>query len=227
MEAHAPHTRMKISKANSRIMITIAIATAVTVFCLVSVKSLTSQAMYQRKVLHERRVTLDRLQANKSSAATLMTQYKAVFANDDPINIIGGKNDSKATAIPPDGDNARIILDSLPTTYDFPALISSLSSILAGAGVTNQSINGTDESPTANNVPSSNPQPVKIQLSVGGTASYANVQRLIHDFERSTRPFDVTNIQLAGSASSMTFNMQVTTYYQPAKNFSVENKEVR
>jgi hypothetical protein len=220
-------TRLKISQAQSNATVLIAVAVAICVFSLVSAKALLSQATYQRKVLHERRLTLTTLANDKTAAATLISQYQQVFENSDPINIIGGKNDTSTSAVPPDGDNARIILDSLPTSYDFPALISSVSSILANASISNPSINGTDQSATTSSEASVNPLPAPIQLSVGGTGTYTSVQKVIKDFERSTRPFDITNIQLSGGASSMTFSLQLTTYYQPAKTFNVTTQEVR
>lgn len=218
---------LRITKANSAIMVVIAIATAVSVFCLVSSKALISQAAYQRRVLHERRVTLGVLDKDQSSVTTLMDQYTKVFEGSSSLNYIGGKNDSSASAVPPNGTNSRIVLDSLPTSYDFPALISSVSSILSSAGITNPSISGTDQTATASNTPMPSPQPVPIVLSVGGTGSYGAVQQLVSAFERSTRPFDITNIQLSGSSSSMTINLQMTTYYQPAKAFTVGSKEVQ
>jgi hypothetical protein len=221
-----PPTRVRVSQMQSNIFVITAVATAICVFSLVSAKALLSQASYQRKVLHERRIALGILATDKTSAATLITQYQQVFENSDPTNVIGGKNDASASAVPPDGDNARIVLDSLPTSYDYPALISSVSAILSGNGISNASINGTDESASASSSSSVSPTPVAILLSIGGNGTYSNVQRVITDLERSTRPFDVTNIQLSGGAGSMTFNLQATTYYQPARSFNLSTKAV-
>lgn len=219
--------RSRIDKTTSRTMLTIGAAIAVSVFSLVSAKSLLSQFSYQHQVLHQRRLTLSTLASDKTAANTLISTYDSVFENSNPINIIGGKNDSSSSAMPPDGDNARIVLDSLPATYDYPALISSVSYILSSNGITNPSINGTDQAITANSAPTSQPAPVAIQLSVGGGGSYSQIQNLVHDLERSTRPFDITSVQMAGNSSSMTFNFQMTTYFQPARSFATSTKEVQ
>jgi len=221
-----PTTRIRVSQIQSNIFVITAVATAICVFSLVSAKALYNQASYQRKVLHERRVALSTLNTDKTSASTLITQYQQVFENSDPLNVIGGKNTTSSSAVPPDGDNARIVLDSLPTSYDFPALISSVTAILSNNGISSPAINGTDQSATGNVTSAVNPTPVAIQLSIGGNGGYSNVERVIEDLERSTRPFDITNIQLSGSAGSMTFNLKATTYYQPARSFNLSTKAV-
>ncbi len=226
MASIKPPTRVRISQVQSNIFVITAVATAICVFSLVSAKALLSQASYQRKVLHERRVALSILSTDKTAAGTLIAQYQQVFENSDPTNVIGGKNDSSTSAVPPDGDNARIVLDSLPTSFDFPALISSVSAILSDDAISSPAINGTDQGSSTAPTSSVNPAPIPIQLSIGGNGSYANIQRVINDLERSTRPFDITNLQLSGSAGSMTFNVQATTYYQPARSFNLTTKAV-
>src|SRR5439155_22125 len=131
------------------------------------------------------------------------SNYAQVFEGSDPANIIGGKNTTNTSAVPPDGDNGRIVLDGLPTSYDFPALITSVNNILSRDNITNPSIAGNDESLMLKSQPTGQPQPQTIKLSVSGTNSYAGVQRLIRDFERSIRPFDITNLQLTGNESQM------------------------
>jgi hypothetical protein len=217
----------QINKAQSTMFATITVATVVTIFCLVSAKALLSQAAYQRKVVNANHVAVKQLQTNVTAAKQLDTQYNSVFESGT-TNIIGGKNDSSSDAVPPNGDNARIVLDALPSRYDFPALVSSLSKLLNADGIGNQSVTGTDQSVTVgSNDAASSPQPVQIQLTVAGTASYGAVQSFIKDLERSIRPFDVTNLQLSGPQGQLTFNLTVNTYYQPAKSLSITTKEIR
>jgi hypothetical protein len=217
------HTQ--INKAQSTMFVTITVASVVTIFCLVSAKALLSQAAYQRNVVNANHVAVKQLQTNVTAAKQLDTQYNSVF-EAGTTNIIGGKNDSSSNAVPPNGDNARIVLDALPSRYDFPALVSSLSKILNADGISSQSVTGTDQSATVGSDAASSPQPVQIQLTVAGTASYSTVQSFIKDLERSIRPFDVTNLQLAGPQNQIIFSLTVNTYYQPAKSLSITTKEI-
>jgi hypothetical protein len=218
---------LQLSKEQSALISTIAIATVITVFCLMSSKALLSQAFYQTKVVNARNASAKQMKANLSNANTLVTQYNNVFLGNSAENIIGGKNDSSGSVTPPDGDNGKIVLDALPTIYDFPALLTSMSKILSNDSIGSQSIGGSDQSSTAVNTPSGNPQPVNIDLAVSGTGTYKDAARLIADLERSIRPFDVTHLSLGGNQSSLTIDLNLTTYYQPAKTLSITSKEIK
>ncbi|HSX18189.1 MAG TPA: hypothetical protein VLE51_02460 [Candidatus Saccharimonadales bacterium] len=217
---------IQIDKIQSKTVAVVAAATFVTIFCLLSSKALLSQAAFQRRVLHARRLTINQINKNINNADALVTQY-GVFEDASAENIIGGTNTTDANALPPNGDNARIILDALPSRYDYPALLSSVAGILNSHAMTNQSITGNDSSDTTISVSAANPQLVNIPLEVSGVSNYANAQAVIKDFERSIRPFDITKLELNGSDSNMTATLTMATYYQPAKSVTLENKEVR
>jgi len=218
---------IEIAKARTNVMAIIAAATVIVVFCLMSTKALLSEAAYQRKVINARHAGLQRLQSNVTAAQQLVNQYNQVFEGTNPTNIIGGLNTTDPNATPPSGDNARIVSDALPSKYDFPSLLSSVNYIMAKDSIQNASISGTDNTASAVNTPTLSPQPITIPLTVSGQASYAAVQTLIGDFERSIRPFDITNIQLNGGESSMTFSLQLNTYYQQPKSLDLSTKEIK
>ncbi|HET9721807.1 MAG TPA: hypothetical protein VFP32_02145 [Candidatus Saccharimonadales bacterium] len=219
--------RIQISKAQSTMMAATVVATIITVFCLVSVKSLVAQARFQSHVISARRTASQQLQDNVTTAKTLDDQYNQVFEGGSTTNLIGGRNDTSPNAIPPDGDNGRLVLDALPTSYDFPALLTSLSKLLAQDGLGSPSIGGSDQSSTVNDQPVSNPQPANIDIAISGTGSASNIQSLIKDLERSIRPFNITKVSLNGSETNMTVNITATTYYQPGKTLNLNTKEVR
>ncbi|MGA3150689.1 MAG: hypothetical protein ABSD10_03725 [Candidatus Saccharimonadales bacterium] len=216
----------QINKAQSAMLATVTIASVVIIFCLMSAKALLSQAAYQRNVINANHVAVKQLQTNVSAAKQLVNQYNSVFEGSSTTNVIGGKNDTSANAVPPNGDNGRIVLDALPSNYDFPALLSSVSKILSNDGVANSSVGGTDQSATIDNNPTANPQPIQIQLTVAGTSSYSGVQSFIKDLERSIRPFDVTALQLSGPQGQLTFTLTVNSYFQPAKSLSLTTKVI-
>lgn len=216
--------KSQISQDNSRVMAVVAVACVITIFSLISVKSLLGQASHQKKIINARNDAAKQLKADIDVANRLSNTFD-VFNSANP-NMIGGIADNKSTG-PLDGDNSRITLDALPSQYDFPALISSLEKILSNDKISNPSISGTDTSATSSNSSSPAPQPVTIPVTVSGTTNYAGVQNLIKDFERSIRPFDITNLQLGGNEASMQFSLSLNTYYQPAKSLDLGSKEVK
>lgn len=216
---------LQIDQANSKIYIAVTVAVLVTIFSLVSTKALLDQAGYQRRVINARQATVKQLRTNLVDANSLSEQYNQF--NSGTTNVIGGKNSSDPNATPPDGDNARIVLNALPSTYDFPALISSMSKILSDNRVSTPSIGGSDQSKTIDGSASSTPTSVPVPLSISGVTNYEGVQNLLRDLERSTRPFDVSTLQLRGSNASMAFSFELNTYFQPAKKLTLSDKEVK
>jgi hypothetical protein len=212
---------LQIDKAGSAIIISVSVATVVIIFSLMSVKTLLSQASYQRKIVNSKHAAISQLRSNINAVNTLVAQFK-VFDNADP-NMIGGSGNNGGTG-PTDGDNARIALDALPSQYDFPALVSSIEKVLSADGLTSPSINGTDQSSQNSNSAAISPQPVPIALTVGGSGSYDTMQNLVKDFERSIRPFDPVTLQLSGGASSMQLTLNMNTYYQQAKSLDYSTK---
>lgn len=217
--------RLQIDKAQSTILLTVCICSAITIFSLISTKALLSQASYHHRELAAKKAALKQINNNISAANNLGVQYQ-VFNSSNP-NVLGGKNSADPNSQPPNGTNSRIILDALPSKYDFPALVSSVSGILTNDGIANPSISGTDQSSTINGSATTKPQTSNIPLSVTGSATYTGLQNLIKDFERSIRPIDVTTLSMNGSASNMNFSLNMTTYYQPSKTLVVGSKEVK
>jgi hypothetical protein len=216
----------QISKDQTTILGIVVGATIVTVFCLTSARVLLGKAFYQQRVINARNASAKQLDADVRDASTLNDQYK-VFLGSGGENIIGGKSDVGDSAVPPDGDNGKIVTDALPTTYDFPALLTSLAKMLGADGVGAQSIGGTDLATTTNSDPSYKPLPAPINLTISGGSTYAGSKKLVTDLERSIRPFDITHLTLTGSDSNLIISMNVTTYYQPAKTLNIPSKEIK
>lgn len=220
--------KIQIDRSKSAIVMVLAGAIVLSVFSLVSASRLWTRASFQRHVVSAQRQAAELLRADLTAANQLITSYTTVFNDSQKAtNIIGGKNTQNKKAVPPDGNNANIVLDALPTSYDFPALISSLSQILKDSQINNPNITGTDLSDSTSNAPQADPQPVAIQLSISGNGSIDNVKRLLRTLERSIRPFDVINLQLRGSNNDMSVTIQLQTYFQPAKTLTISSKEVK
>jgi hypothetical protein len=216
--------RLAIDKSNAQMVIVVAVASFITVFCLVATRAVFTQNRYQAKVISAKEKAHKQLQSNLKAYSNLSTSYK-IFDSKNP-NIIGGSLDGTGSN---DGNNSTIVLDALPSSYDFPALTSSLEKILSDQGLQVSSITGTDDQVNQQaNASSPTPQPVPIPFSftVSG-ASYDSIQALTDALQRSIRPIQVDTINLSGSANDMTATFTAHTYYQPAKSLQVTTKVVK
>ncbi len=216
----------QMDDSQKRLIILVSLSTVVTIFCLVSAKALLDYASYHRHELSAKRAVVKQLEANIATANTLESQYQS-FNSVNP-NFIGGKNTTDPNASPPDGDNARLVLDALPSRYDFPALISSVSKILTNDGIANPGIASSDLSATTSAAPVVSPSPVEIPLNINGLTSYSGAQNLIRDLERSIRPFNITTLDFGGTNSTISISAGLSTYFQPAKILGTgSTKEVK
>lgn len=224
-KANITTKRALIDKANSMVVIVAGVAAFVTVFSLVASKNLVSQAGYQNRVLTAKHQAVKQLQADLSATDRLTQEYNQ-FVNAGKTNAIGG--DPNGTGAQ-DGNNAKIVLDALPSAYDFPALATSLEKLVTSVdGLTINSISGTDDEVTQSaNTASSSPQPVPMPFQVSVTGNYQAIQSLIGEFEHSIRPFQVQTISLSGDQDKLTLSLSAQTFYQPAKSLSNKTKVVK
>lgn len=215
--------RALIAKSNTTIVIITSGAAFVVVFCAVASFSLFGQFTYQSRVIDASNTALTQLKADIEASKKLETSYNAF--NNTSTNLIGGN--PKGTG-PQDGSNTKIILDALPSKYDYPALATSLENILTTQTVQIQSITGTDDAANqAANQSSSTPAPQPMPFQVVVVGNYDSVQKVVNAFERSIRPFQVQSLELAGDQSQLTLTITAQTYYQPAKNLNINKKVVQ
>ncbi|HEU4914126.1 MAG TPA: type 4a pilus biogenesis protein PilO [Candidatus Saccharimonadales bacterium] len=215
--------RALITKANSTIVVATSVAAFVVVFCGIASKTLISQASYQNRVIDAKKKALSTLESDLSARDSLVSSYKTFVGT--PQNVLGGNPEGIGDK---DGDNAKIILDALPSKYDFPALTTSLEKIVKAQGLTLTGITGTDEELTqAANQTSADPQPIAMPFQLQVAGSYEAIKALVGDLERSIRPFQVKKIELAGSEGSMTAAIDAQTYYQPEKGLNIKTEVVR
>lgn len=216
--------RLAISKANAQMVAAVGIASFITVFCLVAARSVLSQNGYQARLTSKKEAAHKQLVANLQASTNLIAAYKAFVST--PTNVIGGNPTGTGDN---DGDNAKIILDALPSTYDFPALTASLEKILDDQSLKISSITGTDDQVNQqNNTSSPNPQPVNMPFTFSVTnANYSAVQQLITRLQQSIRPIQIDTLELNGGPSNMTLTVNAHTYYQPGKNLTITKQVVK
>lgn len=214
---------LQIDKANSVVIVAVAGAVVLAIFAGFTSNALLSMRSYQREVIVEKESARDQLEANLEAALALQSSYNAFVST--PENVIGGIPDNDG---PNDGDNGRIVLDSLPSSYDFPALMTSIESLLVGNNVEISQIGGTDEELSQSdeeNLPTS--EPVQMPFAINVSASYDGIQTLVNTFERSIRPFNFNTVTLAGDDDDLRFELGAHTYFQPEKRFEVTTRTVQ
>jgi hypothetical protein len=221
-KAHISTKRILIDKSQTTMVVATGIAAFILVFSLVASKSLVGQMTYQNRVISAKKAAVSQLKDNISATTTLVNSYKA-FVNTSQ-NVLGG---NPAGTGAQDGDNAKVVLDALPSKYDFPALATSLEKLITSQNLQIQSITGTDDEVAQSaNSGSATPQAVTMPFQLAVTGSYKGIQNLIKEFNSSIRPFQIQTIQLAGSQDNMTLTLTAQTFYQPEKDFNVTKKVI-
>jgi hypothetical protein len=231
--------RLKIDKANATIATTMAISAFVVVFSLVSIKALISQYGYQRRVTSAQQTAISQLQSDQNASADLISSYKTFVGKT--TNIIGGSSTGTG---PQDGNNATIVLDALPSTYDFPGLVNDLQNLLNNDHVTVTAITGTDNSTTSAGTSSTTPTAaattpttsasapaastaVAIPFTVSVQGSYPALQTVITSLQNSIRPIKVQTITFSGNDTSLTMNIAATTFYQPSAGLNIGTEAIK
>jgi hypothetical protein len=216
-----------ISKDNTRMVIAVSGAVFVVIFCLFASRALLSQSFYQNKVISEKKDTLKIVEANKDAVSDLEKSYIS-FATE-PVNVIGGNPTGTGSK---DGDNAKIVLDSLPDVLDYPALSSSIEKILLDGGYTIQSIGSDDQvvaisttgeeaSESSVSVPTEIAYPFKVATTPESALS------LMQTLESSIRPFSVTDLKIEGASNNLEISIGMKTYYQSSSGLQVGTKVVK
>ncbi|HUD81416.1 MAG TPA: hypothetical protein VMR08_02180 [Patescibacteria group bacterium] len=224
--ADKPHTSVKqtkIDKAYTVMLITIGIASFLIVFSLISSKVLLSQFGYQGRVITAKQAAVNQLKSDITSSNQLITSYKN-FVNT-PVNILGSPVTGSGQN---NGNNAKIILDALPSQYDFPGLITSLDHLLSNQGYALTGLSGTDdELSQQTNSSSTNPVSVQMPFTISASGTYGYIQQLISTLQLSIRPIVIQSVTLGGSESNLTAEISAYTFYQPAKTFTIGSEIVR
>lgn len=244
--------KIAIDKAYATVVVAVAIAAFIVVFSIVASKALLDQRAYQSKVIGIKKTALQTLENNLIAADQLAISYSEFTGAT--TNVLGGNPQGDADK---DGDNARIVLDALPSKYDFPALTSSIDKLLSGNGFPPSSITGTDNETlysnggdpaaveavsTAPAEASDNPfsggsQPaeqggvsvgaIEMPFSVEVEANGKKGKTLLNLFERSIRPINILTLEIKGNENKLEFNINAVTYFQPEREVNVRTEIVQ
>lgn len=203
---------IQIDKANTIILVAATATVAILVFSIMATKMLFSQLGYQNKVIGLRSDANKQLVANINAVKSLETTYSTFEGSSE--SILGTKD-----------KNSKIILDALPSKYDYPALVTSLDWLIKQSGCSVVGISGDDNEVKAEQ-DSIDPQPVEMPFQIVASGNYAAVQKLIKDMQKSIRPIKIISVSLNGKDSGMQASIKAVTYYQPAKKLGIIEKTV-
>lgn len=219
----ASNKRIQIDKNNASMVLVVAAAAFVTIFSLVASKALLGQRSYQARVITAKKQALQQLKANNQAVTELLASYKTFVSSTE--NKIGGSATGTGER---DGDNARIVLDALPSKYDFPALATSLEKIiLSKKTIKVNGITGVDDEINQSTQTDQEPKPVDMQFQVSITANFDTIQSISEAFERSIRPIKVGKMTFSGNDSNLTAVIEGRTYYQPEKTVKITTKVIK
>lgn len=215
--------RVQIDKANAMMVVVTAVSSFIIVFSLVASRALLSQRAYQSRVINKKEQARDQLKTNLDNIKKLETAYTSFVGTSQ--NIIGGSSTGQGGK---DGDNGRIVLDALPSKYDFPAVTSSLEKILTQNGLSIVNMTGSDdEVAQQSNASINNPQPIPIPFEVTVGGSYGSIQNAITVFEASIRPISINGIKFSGTDAKLNADIKAQTYYQPETSLNITTQVIK
>ena len=224
---HKSEKHAIVDKANATILIAVSAAVFVVVFSGFAVKALISQGGYHQRVITEKREALDTLKANREAVDELAKVYTAF--EGESTNVLGGNPDGEG---PLDGDNAKIVLDALPSEYDYPGLSSSIEKLLLDGGYQITAIGGSEDPAQQSETPGeatvvTNPTPQEIPYPFTIVSTTENNLRLLQLLESSIRPFYVDTLTLQGQGGNLSANIGLKTFYLPATGLDISSKVVK
>lgn len=216
--------RIAISKANAQMFGFVAAAVFIGIFCLFASKAVWDSNLYRAKVISAKQKAQKQLEKNVESYASLKESYND-FDKKNP-NALNGNRDGGGDN---DGTNSKLVLDALPSQYDFPALASSIEKIMADRSLKVSSISGTDDQINQqSNLSSESPKEVEIPFSFSiSNANYGSVQQMVNALQLSIRPIVIDTMNISGGNDNMTVTITAHTYYQPAKNLDIKKQVVK
>lgn len=218
--------RLAIDKANANVVLAVGIAAFIVVFSLVASKALLDQRAYQAKVISKKKIALKQLKENKQEVSKLETAYKA-FDESSP-NALEGNPDGSGDR---DGKNSRLVLDALPSKYNFPGLTTNVEKLLKDNGFVIDAISGSDdEISQAANQTSVTPKPVDMPFSVTVKTAPNTAKSFLQLFDRSIRPMKFQKLEFKVDESNknlIKITVSAKTYFQPQKNFDVKSEVVK
>lgn len=211
--------RQQIITANKVVFAWIIAASLVIGICGVFAQFLLRQLMFNNKIYGTLATTSSTLQKNIDAYDGLKDSVAKLVADANLNSLRKGKG---STAL-------QVIIDALPTEENRSALATSMQTeVLGPSGVTINSFAVTDsDSNLTSGASVTGTDALSFDFTFSITGNYAQIQQAIKNMERSIRPITVKSINVQGVSEKLDASIIATTYYQPAKDIQLKNKEVK
>lgn len=221
MAKRVSEKRTQVDRTNTRMVVTVGVAAFIVVFSLVASHALWTQMMHQSRVIKAKETARNQLEDNLATVDELQVAYAAFTQTSD--NVLGGNPAGQGDR---DGDNAKIILDALPSKYDFPGLTTSLEKVIKANGSSINGISGTDDEVAQAGDQNAN-GPVEMPFELSATGNYQSTEALLLLLQRSIRPIEARTLSFAGTNNNLTMTLDAVTYYQPERTLKIQTKVVK
>lgn len=206
---------MQIKKSSAQSFIAVVVASVVVSMTLVLANIMYDTSKFNSKVQGALEDTKLQLVANIEAVDSLEKSFAALQNGD---NLIAKQ--------PEDKKNSEIILDSLPSVYDFPEIASSVNRLAEISEVELVAFQGTDLGSDATNQ-STLVEPIKIPFSVEVKGSYSAIAKFLLNSERNIRPIIVKSVSLSVSGNELSASVSAETSYQPAFDITIQKEVIR
>jgi hypothetical protein len=207
--------RQQIEVAGRVMFMWIAIAAVAVSFCVATGQYLFGRWVHNNKVIAAKNEASDTLSRNIVNSKELKQNVDALVASQALASVKTNEADQ----------NAKSVLDALPTTFDSAALGTSLQqAILNRSGVAIENLTVPQDVP-AEQLLTSTPQEMQFSFVISG--SYPQIQSAILDIERTIRPIKILTMNLTGSDTNLRASVEAATYYQPAKSVTLGEEVIR
>lgn len=211
--------RQQIHTANRMVFVWIISASLVIGICGVFAQFLIRQLLFNNQIYGALASTSSTLDKNIKAYDGLKSSVVKLVAD---TNLSALKKGKDSTAL-------QVIIDALPTQEDRSALATSMQSeVLGPAGVTISSfsvVSADSSDVTSSSIESTNASSFSFNFSI--TGSYDQVKQAIRNIERSIRPITIKSIDIQGTSDRLSANISAVTYYQPAKDIQLKEREVK
>jgi Tfp pilus assembly protein PilO len=197
--------RRAITKASTTIMSILVLTSIVVSFSMVGLKFLWDLRAYHSRVTEEKEQVRDTLSTNIENIGLLKTSFNLLEQS---------KVDSK------------LVLDALPSKYDFPALATSVESLVTRSGLILSSFSGDDlEKEAVNRI--TDPEPIEIPLNISVEGPYKNLIKFVDILSKSIRPMQVNRIEIQGTDENIRADILLSSFYQPGVSLEVETRTIQ
>ncbi len=208
INANVISKHVKIKNSSKIVYITIMVSAIVIAFSLAILNSLYGQWRFNERLHAEKERVLDKLETNLANAKSLKSSFASLEAAGE---IIPGQNGRP---------NSTVILDALPSRYDYPALATAMDVLAEESGVILDSFDGEDAETQAE-VSAVEPRPIEIEYTMSVTGSYDQINQFMQNIERSIRPISLSDVALSGKTTELRGAFSMITYYQPTVDLNV------